>query len=354
MNEFKNRESNKLNRKRYVIEEVKEDASGTIEEFIAYETRYDDDEEDAIVTEEGTKLDAESLTNIVSNISRNVTNQVLDEKEESLNEKINELSESKTNEILLEKESELTNKINELSEVKVFEVLNRIESDLTNKINELSEVKVFEVLNNLHSYLNSEVNKVTLLDEFITEYELPNNLDNNRIKATWTAVTTNVQIVNNKLTFERNINSFNATIKGIFTCGYIVIEREYEITIKGTLGSNVTTNLEKYLEFTQGMGNSYEVILETNDQSKLVFDMDQIINDNSDVLQYFNLFMTDIDDTKISVRITEKPYLSNSNKTGLEEFYFFIDFYIDNIRNVNKEQLYVAIVYHYASTEPED
>ena len=133
-----------------------------------------------------------------------------------------------------------------------------------------------------------------------------------------------------------------------------MIEKEYEITIKGTLGSNVTTNLEKYLEFTQGMGNSYEVILETNDQSKLVFDMDQIINDNSDVLQYFNLFMTYFDDTKISVRITEKPNLSNSNKTGTEEFYFFIDFYIDNIRNVNKEQLYVEIVYHYASTEPED
>ena len=70
------------------------------------------------------------------------------------------------------------------------------------------------------------------------------------------------------------------------------------------------------------------------------------------IVMFYN--MTYFDDTKISVRITEKPDLFNSNKTGTEEFYFFIDFYIDNIRNVNKEQLYVEIVYHYASTEPED
>ena len=65
MNEFKNRESNKLNRTRYVIEEVKEDGLGNIEEFIAYELRYDD-EEDSEVTEEGTRLDAESLNQVVN------------------------------------------------------------------------------------------------------------------------------------------------------------------------------------------------------------------------------------------------------------------------------------------------
>ena len=90
MNEFKNRESNKLNRKRYVIEEVKEDGLGAIEEFIAYETRYDD-AEDSEVTEEGTSLDAESLNQVVNYLAEQKTNEILQEKESELEEKINEI-----------------------------------------------------------------------------------------------------------------------------------------------------------------------------------------------------------------------------------------------------------------------
>ena len=336
MNEFINRESNKLNRKRYVIEEVKEDGLGTIEEFIAYETRYDDEEVDTIVTEEGTKLDAESLTNIVSNISRNVTNQVLDEKEESLNEKINELSESKTNEILLEKESELTNKINELSEVKVFEVLNRIESDfneLVNEHNTISNSKVdFELSNLLDNYIN-------------IEWEVSSGEGVELTKGTTST------IVNVSRAAEDQLIKLKAT----YSYKWLKETKEHNVTIVGYEMSELVED-EVIVNWSQGSDiNAYVFDVKTTDNSPITLNPTVLSGNNNE--QYINVNAvrkTGCGGSVYTVTLEATEELINEIVTQPLVFESVWIVYVGEVKfNVIKE-LKVRVNYYPASSTPED
>ena len=125
------------------------------------------------------------------------------------------------------------------------------------------------------------------------------------------------------------------------------------IPIKGTLVTEIISYPET-IEWNQGENNYLEFFIETNDESKLVFDDNEIEDDNEDTLEYLNLDILKVSNSKLRFRLSEKDLLKETNKTGSEVFYFFINVYIDNILNENNRQLYIELTYNYASTTPED
>ena len=282
MNEFKNRTGTKINRKKYVIEEIKDDGKGNLQEFIAYESRYDD-EEDCEISNIGTKLTAENMNTIVNN---------------------------------------------------------------------LAETKVFEVFRTLETTLDKEMNSITFDEAVMNTYTLP-TVTELGAKITWEAVSDNVQVNGNRVTVTRRINDTNGILKGTFVLGYMQKSKLITIPIKGTLVTEISSYPET-IEWNQGENNYLEFFIETNDESKLVFDDSEIEDDNEDTLEYLNLDILKVSNSKLRFRLSEKDILKETNKTGSEVFYFFINVYIDNILNENNRQLYIELTYNYASTTPED
>ena len=282
MNEFKNRTGTKINRKKYVIEEIKDDGKGNLQEFIAYESRYDD-EEDCEISNIGTKLTAENMNTIVNN---------------------------------------------------------------------LAEAKVFEVFRTLETTLDKEMNSITFDEAVMNTYTLP-TVTELGAKITWEAASDNVQVNGNRVTVTRRINDTNGILRGTFVLGYMQKSKLITIPIKGTLVTEISSYPET-IEWNQGENNYLEFFIETNDESKLVFDDSEIEGDNEDTLEYLNLDILKVSNSKLRFRLSEKDILKETNKTGSEVFYFFINVYIDNILNENNRQLYIELTYNYASTTPED
>ena len=227
-------------------------------------------------------------------------------------------------------------------------------------LNQITENIMHNILENLEGTVSNMVNNFTIETLYVNDRYLPGSI-NNMVKITWEAVTSNVTIKNNYLEFNRTDYAQEARIKGIFKYAYVRIEKEFVITLKSTLQTNIVANLEQYVSFVQGNTNRFETVLKTDDSSLLILEYlnlepgsSPIYSDNSDVLEYFNLEFVRNAIDEIKVIITEKDSIRLSNKTGKEIFPFIIDFYIDNIDECNEKMLKVNIEYNYSSTNPED
>ena len=283
MTEFKNRTCNNINRKRYVIEDIKKDLSGEITEIIATENRYDHIDECDDYTE-GTELTAENLNEIINN---------------------------------------------------------------------MIEDKINETLLNLEDNFIQAINEFTIDNIYVNELNLPNMINEN-IKVSWECDSNKAQIINNKLIIERTSTNQIVYLKAYFSWLYLNYEKKYEITVKGTSNSIITGSPNKTIEWIQGTSNFFEEVLTTNDSSKLLFNIEEIQQANNDVMELFDVRVTDMSDSEIGVVILEKYELKEENKVGVEIFNFVIKFYIDNILEENSRTLNVCIEYNYSSNDPED
>lgn len=227
-------------------------------------------------------------------------------------------------------------------------------------LNQITENIMYNILENLEGTVSNMVNNFTIETLYVNDCYLPGSI-NNMVKITWEAVTPNVTVNNNYLEFNRTDYAQEAKIKGIFKYAYVRIEKEFVITLKSTLQTNIVAILEHNVSFVQGNTNRFETVLKTDDSSQLILEYlnlepgsSPIYSDNSDVLEYFNLEFVRNAIDEIKVIITEKDSIRLSNKTGKEIFPFIIDFYIDNIDECNEKMLKVNIEYNYSSTNPED
>jgi len=219
-------------------------------------------------------------------------------------------------------------------------------------INNMAEAKVFEVFRTLETTLDKEMNSITFDEAVMNTYTLP-TVTELGAKITWEAASDNVQVNGNRVTVTRRINDTNGILRGTFVLGYMQKSKLITIPIKGTLVTEISSYPET-IEWNQGENNYLEFFIETNDESKLVFDDSEIEDDNEDMLEYLNLDILKVSNSKLRFRLSEKDILKETNKTGSEVFYFFINVYIDNILNENNRQLYIELTYNYASTTPED
>jgi len=219
-------------------------------------------------------------------------------------------------------------------------------------INNMAEAKVFEVFRTLETTLDKEMNSITFDEAVMNTYTLP-TVTELGAKITWEAASDNVQVNGNRVTVTRRINDTNGILRGTFVLGYMQKSKLITIPIKGTLVTEISSYPET-IEWNQGENNYLEFFIETNDESKLVFDDSEIEDDNEDTLEYLNLDILKVSNSKLRFRLSEKDILKETNKTGSEVFYFFINVYIDNILNENNRQLYIELTYNYASTTPED
>jgi len=219
-------------------------------------------------------------------------------------------------------------------------------------INNMAEAKVFEVFRTLETTLDKEMNSITFDEAVMNTYTLP-TVTELGAKITWEAASDNVQVNGNRVTVTRRINDTNGILRGTFVLGYMQKSKLITIPIKGTLVTEISSYPET-IEWNQGENNYLEFFIETNDESKLVFDDSEIEDDNEDTLEYLNLDILKVSNSKLRFRLSEKDLLKETNKTGSEVFYFFINVYIDNILNENNRQLYIELTYNYASTTPED
>ena len=219
-------------------------------------------------------------------------------------------------------------------------------------INNMAEAKVFEVFRTLETTLDKEMNSITFDEAVMNTYTLP-TVTELGAKITWEAASDNVQVNGNRVTVTRRINDTNGILRGTFVLGYMQKSKLITIPIKGTLVTEISSYPET-IEWNQGENNYLEFFIETNDESKLVFDDSEIEGDNEDTLEYLNLDILKVSNSKLRFRLSEKDILKETNKTGSEVFYFFINVYIDNILNENNRQLYMELTYNYASTTPED
>jgi len=219
-------------------------------------------------------------------------------------------------------------------------------------INNMAEAKVFEVFRTLETTLDKEMNSITFDEAVMNTYTLP-TVTELGAKITWEAASDNVQVNGNRVTVTRRINDTNGILRGTFVLGYMQKSKLITIPIKGTLVTEISSYPET-IEWNQGENNYLEFFIETNDESKLVFDDSEIEDDNEDTLEYLNLDILKVSNSKLRFRLSEKDLLKETNKTGSEVFYFFINVYIDNILNENNRQLYMELTYNYASTTPED
>ena len=219
-------------------------------------------------------------------------------------------------------------------------------------INNMAEAKVFEVFRTLETTLDKEMNSITFDEAVMNTYTLP-TVTELGAKITWEAASDNVQVNGNRVTVTRRINDTNGILRGTFVLGYMQKSKLITIPIKGTLVTEISSYPET-IEWNQGENNYLEFFIETNDESKLVFDDSEIEDDNEDMLEYLNLDILKVSNSKLRFRLSEKDILKETNKTGSEVFYFFINVYIDNILNENNRQLYMELTYNYASTTPED
>ena len=219
-------------------------------------------------------------------------------------------------------------------------------------INNMAEAKVFEVFRTLETTLDKEMNSITFDEAVMNTYTLP-TVTELGAKITWEAASDNVQVNGNRVTVTRRINDTNGILRGTFVLGYMQKSKLITIPIKGTLVTEISSYPET-IEWNQGENNYLEFFIETNDESKLVFDDSEIEDDNEDMLEYLNLDILKVSNSKLRFRLSDKDILKETNKTGSEVFYFFINVYIDNILNENNRQLYIELTYNYASTTPED
>ena len=312
MNEFKNRESNKLNRKRYVIEEVKEDGLGTIEEFIAYETRYDD-KEDSEVTEEGTRLDAESLNQVV-----------------------NYLAEQKTNEILQEKESELEEKINELTEQKVYDTLKAIEDTIDNLVESHSIITNTKVNFELSNALNEDVS---------IRWEV---LEGEGVELSKDANSTLVSV-------SREAEDKVIKLKAIYSHRWIEITKVHSVTVIGYIMAELVQD-EVIIDWMRGTTtNDYEFEIKTTDNSPITLNP-TVLSGNSNE-QYINVTTSrkaGCERYVYEVTLEETEKLKTEPITQPLVFESMWNVYVGDTELNAKKELKVKITYYPTSNTPED
>lgn len=364
MNEFKDRVSSNLNKKKYIIEEntVERNDCGEIVSFVAEEIRNDNPADG----NEGTPLNAENLNKIIQGMIDKEINTLALTDEEKVKSVLSTLSipNEVKNELILpllwHRECLITWEVvsgegiiitNNTASItqELFNQYSVIKSTITS--GNYSESKKFEI-----KILKKEINDALKVKMDMDSVVIPTNVTSSFILPisgqmgsciTWIAAVMidGPSLSGNSVIVQRGTANSGIILVGTFKIGNYSYSKQYDVRVIGTdcftpkIFSTSITQLKN-----SPKSKSFTITTSTLDNLWIKVD-----NDN---IEDLNIVLSNNGTTSVEVSVTETIALNTSTGSGSEIIDFCLKVYFNNTLLVGT--IPCSICYYYSSETPED